>query len=317
MRPARVVPAPAALALALSALALASCSLMFDADVPQCSTTQDCLGRGAAFSSTTCVAARCVATTPPGDLVDAGAAADGSGVATDAGVNASLDPFRCVGKVRWPAPTNEPIVEHATFAGFVHGRVVPGLTAQVCSRADVDCAAPLATVVTDVNGKVDIPLTKGFLGYLQMVTAPDSLPGLMPMIISYMPPIFADATTTKLVAEKRDAAALAAAVGQLIDESRGLLSVIVLDCDGQTADGLQVELAKDDDKTNTFYFQGGLPAVERTETDSTGAVVLGNVRPGIVSVTSKNARTGKMVGSQAALVRAGTLTFVTLPPTPL
>lgn len=66
-------------------------------------------------------------------------------------------------------------------------------------------------MVSDVNGKVDIPLTKGFLGYLQMVTAPESLPGLMPKIGSYMPPIFADATTTKLVAGKRDVAALAAA----------------------------------------------------------------------------------------------------------
>lgn len=303
--------------LALGALALASCSLVFDADVPQCSTTQDCLGRGTAFAATTCVAARCVATTPTGDVADAGAASDGSSVATDAAADAGLDPFGCVGKVRWPAPTNEPIVEHATFAGFVDGRIVPGLTAQVCSRTDIDCSVPLATVVTDVNGKVDIPLTKGFLGYLQMVTAPDSLPGLMPMIVSYMPPIFADATTTKLVAGKRDVAALAAAVGQAIDESRGLLSVTVLDCDGQTAAGVQVELAKDDDKTATFYFQGGLPATGRTETDSTGSVVLGNVRPGIVSVTSKSARTGKMVGSQAALVRAGTLTVVYLPPTPL
>ena len=303
---------------ALGTLVLASCSLIVDSHVSQCATTADCVGRGAAFSGAVCVDTRCVSPPPIADLADAGGGADtGRASETDATVDAALDPWRCVGKVRTGPATQEPIVEHATFTSFLDQRPIPGLTARLCARADVDCESPLATVVSDAEGRADIPLTKGFLGFLEMKTAPVSLPGLMPMILPYSPPPFADLTSTKGVATTRDLGALAAAVGATVDTTRGMVFLTLQDCDGQAASGLQAELAQHDDKVSLYYLVGWLPSVTTTSTDDSGTMVIANVRPGLVTVNAKDASSGRKLGSQNVLARAGTITVVAMPPTPL
>lgn len=311
---------------AASALLLASCSVVLDADTPQCSSNHDCVIRGAAFEETTCVDSRCVKSPPVGTLS-----------AVDAGSPEALldpaNPWRCAGHVNWAVEPNDAIVDHKIFLNFVDERAVAGLTVELCGRADVECASPLATVQTDATGVADIPITKGFAGYLQMKTPPALLPGLMPVIAPYVLPPGLDptilappcagcvpagpTTSTMFVVTKSSAAALAAAVSTTLDPSRGLVFAVMGDCDNRIAAGVQFELEQADEKSARYYFEDGLPSAAPTETNDKGGAGFINVPPGIVTAKSRIAKTGQVIGSRSVLVRAGALTIFFFPPTPL
>jgi len=319
------IRARSAIVGAAGILALASCSLVLEPNTPQCSTTDDCVARGAAFAATTCVDSRCAAKAPVTTLsVDAGP--------PEAPYDPA-DPWRCVGHVTWPTPTTEPLVDREVFANFVDGRAVSGLTVEVCARADVGCTSPLATVVTDASGAAALPIAKGFAGYVQMKTPPASFPELLPMIVAYVVPPGLDPTATSQlcvacrassavgeaipVLSKRDATALSAAVSAVLDPSRGLLFARLGDCDGHITPGVQLELEQADEKTTRYYFEDGVPNLTSTWTTETGLAGFVNVRPGLVSLRARLASTGQLIGARTVLVRAGTLSALYFPPTPL
>jgi hypothetical protein len=311
---------------AASMLALASCSLVLDANAPQCSTTDDCVARGAPFASTTCVDSRCVSAPPITALSDADAAAP-------AAQEDLSDPWRCAGHVTWPEQAPDPLVDTETFANFANGQAIAGLSVDVCRRPDVECVSPLATVVTNAMGEASLPITNGFAGYLQLKTPPASFPGLMPTILPYIYPAGVDrsmknqlcggcvpvtiATTSVLVASKSNVAALVAVASATLEPSRGLILAYVGDCDNQIAKGVQLEVEQADERSSRYYFQDGLPNTAAKETTEGGLAGFVNVPPGVVSITSKLASTGQVIGTRTVLVRAGTLTVFFFPPTPL
>lgn len=309
-------PAPAGFLAVAAALVLAACSLVSDAQVAQCGTTSDCVARGASFASAVCVDSWCVAKEPVHELSLADA---GSEVATESDVDASLDPWRCVGHVTYPEATHAPIVDHATIFNTVDNRGIAGLHVEVCERADVGCMAPLSSVVTDDNGKVDVPLYDGFAGYLQMKTAPPSLPGLMPTLFSYLPPARAGMATMIPTVTVADIKAMGQLVQQEVDLGRGAMFILATSCDGTSMPGVEVEIvsAQTDAKTARYYFSGGLPAPEAKATDSSGLVTFANVPPGAVSLSAKLSATGQTLGVHSVVARAGTITGFYFPPTPL
>lgn len=310
-----------AMAATASALVLAACSLTLDANAPQCSTTADCVGRGAAFAEAICVDSRCAAkppvTTPS---IDAGA--------TEAADELS-GPFRCVGHVTWPAATSEPLIDHEVFVQGISGKGVAGLTVKSCGAVDVDCASPISTVQTDATGAASIPITKGFAGYLHLGPPPASFPALSPTIYAYVfPPGAAPGVTSHVcptcapevstpVVSTLEIGALASFLGISLDTSRGMLFLTALDCDNRPHAGIQVSLEQADGKVKRFYLQDGLPNAKLTETSVTGSAGFGNVPAGVVSVTLRLGKTGTLIGRRTVLVRAGTLTIMHVPPTPL
>ena len=312
----RLRPASAALLVAVAALALAACSLVSDAQVAQCATTADCTGRGASFANAVCVDSWCVAKTPVEELsaADAGLEAEAS---SDA--DAALDPWRCVGHVTYPIATNAAIVDHASFVNPVDNRGIAGLNVEVCERSDVGCAKPLASAVTDENGKLDIPLYDGFSGYLQMRTAPSSMPGLMPTLFSYLPPARAGRATLVPTVTLANVMAVGQLIHQQVDLDHGALFIVATSCDGIAMPGVELEIApaQTDAKTARYYFSGGLPAPEAKATNSTGLTGFVNVPPNSVSITAKLAATGQTLGVHTVVVRPGTLTGFYFPPTPL
>ncbi len=312
----RLRPASAALPVVAAALVLAACSLVSDPQVAQCGATSDCVARGASFASAVCVDSWCVAKTPVQELAAADA---GIEAAAETDVDAALDPWRCVGHVTYPGATHAPIVDHASFVNAVDNRAIAGLQVDVCERSDVGCVAPLASVVTDDNGKLDVPLYDGFAGYLQMKTAPPSMPGLMPTLFSYLPPARAGRTTLIPTVTSASVTAIGQLIHQELDLDRGALFIIATACDGTPMPGVEVEIApaQTDAKTARYYFSGGLPAREAKATNSTGLTGFVNVPPNIVTISAKLSATGQTLGVHTVVVRPGTLTGFYFSPTPL
>lgn len=310
-------PAPAGFMAVAATLVLAACSLVSDAQVAQCGTTSDCVARGASFASAVCVDSWCVAKAPVHELSLADA---GSAGATGADVDAALDPWRCVGHVTYPEATHVPVVDHAIIFNTIDNRGIAGLHVDVCERADVGCVAPLTSVVTGDDGKLDVPLYEGFAGYLQMKTAPPSIPGLMPTFFSYLPPARAGMATLIPTVTAADMKAMGQLVQQEVDLGRGaIVFILATSCDGTSMPGVEVEIApaQTDAKTARYYFSGGLPAPEAKATDSSGLVTFVNVPPGVVSLSAKLSATGQTLGVHSVVARAGTVTGFYFPPTPL
>jgi protocatechuate 3,4-dioxygenase beta subunit len=142
------------------------------------------------------------------------------------------------------------------------------------------------------------------------------MPTIEPLI--YPPGLDPSLLTTTMIAVSRSAlSALGASVGATLDPSRGVLAGTLTDCDNKPAAGVVFDVEQADEQTSSYYFQNGLPSVGRTATDEGGTAGFVNVPAGLVTVTTKLERTNQRIGSRTLLVRPGTLTAFSLPPTPL
>jgi hypothetical protein len=176
---------------------------------------------------------------------------------------------------------------------------VSDMTVRVCGLTDVDCVMPVADALRpDADGRLDIPLTEGFAGYLELrssTTVPSSFylnEGLRTM--TEFPFVAVTVATFE---------GLRAAVGVTADDSFGAIAVRTFDCQGVPAPSTVL--------TNNvggvpFYFANGLPDITRRETDDDGLAGYVNSPPGVTLLQSQ-LTDGTVVDRKSLIVRPGWL----------
>lgn len=264
-----------------------SCSLVLPADEVQCETTEDCIARGFP-ADTLCQQQVCVA--PPFDPI-----------------------WGCLGMVEEPVVVpGETHMYSQLVVDALTSLPIPAMAARLCSSVDINCDAPLVDVVpVDADGRMQVTVPSGFLGYFE-ITAADFMPTLLPI-----GPVVAD---TNPAAEKIQLArtvvvdSLARAAGFEVDPIKGHALSLLAACDGFGRAG--VSFSHDPATGDEFYLIGLSPDQAAVASDDSGNSGVFNVEPGFVNLTSTRHETGEFVGRQRVLIRAGHMTYTNLSPTP-
>jgi hypothetical protein len=307
------------------------CSVILSPAREQCSTTEDCRVRGAAFANTVCVDSLCQAASDP----------------------EPEGPWRCLGNPT-PPPVSTAATAHVSLpvCDSLRGCGLPiaGLTAKLCAKLDAGCTSPLPFDISYANGvfDFDVPASPmGFNGYLAIASPPElctdgmifgeatralcallpecnpaapdarcEIPAYPPVSFFFNPPVVADASVSRPLQITSTAAslAIAQAAGIVYDPTRGSLLVTALDCDGTRASGLSFSLENyQGNPSQTLYVENNIPSRALLATDATGVGIVIDVSPGFVTVVARDA-SGKRVGSAGAYVAPSSDSYITLVP---
>jgi hypothetical protein len=270
---------------ALAATSLAGCSLVVDADTPQCATDADCAARGASFAAAACEKNLCV-------------------VRASAPATENLE---CA------APTNNglPTVKYS-FAVQLPAGAGPGAATsfrvQACQQLDVDCQEPAAGPFDVAAGtSYDFPLPQGFLGFFQIVGE-----GTLPALYFVPRPIVTDTVGwSPTVISEEVLAQLAAAAGVSLDPASGVVIASVRDCNGAPIEGATVTASEG--QAIRYYFVNNLPVLSALETSVQGAVGFANV-PATTIALNGVSRSGQHFAPVSVRVKSGSLSFVEVRP---
>jgi hypothetical protein len=249
--------------------------------------------------------------TPPSGASDAG---------QDAGPDWSREvEWNCLGKVTASTPQSSTARLNAYFVTYElagpAGRVTVPLQVRACGAGDADCAAPLAQSPTNANAEVglDVPTgTSGFGGYLSVTGA-----GYAKTRAWFSPPVTADTTlgsNARGVPTPQALDAIAGAISETVDPSRGHLIVRARNCFGSNAVHVSLSVDGADGQSRTFYYAGSAPSPSARETDSTGLCGALNLPTGPATV--RWSVSGKRIGELAVSIEAGTVTTLGASPLP-
>jgi hypothetical protein len=291
------------------ATALTGCELWLNVDGPQCTTDQNC--RELVGLGYTCgTAGVCVAPI----------------VKPDAGDDkpALPDRWACLGKppTSFVADPDMTVQVRMDAVDFNTLRVPPGLEAQVCRPADVECAEPIAShVQPGSDGFFAFTLPYGFDGFF-IFTAPNIVPSLLYRNRPYIDSVTTSGPALASEATLEDISKLA---GRPRDPTTGVAILEVRDCKDAAGDGVQFDSVAGEDP---FYFEGSLPGRLLTATtisNSLGAnreprAVGGfsNLTPGYITfqahLAATQAATQDPVARHTLQIRAGYITYTRIFP---
>lgn len=309
----------------LGSVASLGCTVLMDPGREQCSTTQDCVARGAAFAASVCVDSLCQ--------------------------EAVVDPWRCLDHPPPAAPTTATVHVSVRVCDSLRGcsLVLRGLTAKLCAKLDAGCTNPILADVRNTNGvfEFDAPTGLfGFDGYLQISAPPElctdrdvfggasdtvcallpqcdpaapdercAIPPYSPTLQFFNPPIVADVELSTLqIVSTASSLGIAQAAGVVYDPAQGSLLVTAQDCDGAGAAGLAFSMDDHPASTGqTLYLENNIPTRARQQTDATGIGLFIGLPEGFVNVVARDSE-GTKVGSVGAFVAASSTSYTTLAP---
>jgi hypothetical protein len=207
-----------------------------------------------------------------------------------------------------PADAERRWVYSTRALSFLTGQVIPGLSVRACREADVNCDQPLTEArVADADGWVDVPVTEGFTGYFEF-TAPTIVPAIL--VYNELQQNSGSLRNPLAMLEVDAVATLSAALGRPQNASLGLFITTVYDCNGLTAEGIELTHDRGGDP---WYLVDGLPSFAARSTAQQGVGGFVNVSPGISAV--RMLKDGKPLGTpQSAFIRAGWSTAVVWDP---
>lgn len=292
----------------LAAAAIApACSLLASTDGVQCTTDADCASRG--FSGATCEASVCV-TASTSDAGDAGSDADTK--------------WGCVGSVTWGVQDpSETVLYRGRFLTALTELPIADLEVKACGRLDADCTTPFATAKTDAEGYANLLVPKYFNGFYEFNPPVDS--GIMPSISLALPPpetsAQADASIPAAISVHLITAtafnSLLNQIGATPDPQLGHIFGLILDCTGVPAARVSLHASPITPSTIAYYTTAsGVPSVTAQETAQAGEAGFVNLPPGSAQLTATANDASKKVGEYATTVRAGTITYLPMPPSP-
>lgn len=272
-----------------AALISAGCSLVVDAESPQCRSDADCAARGASFADTVCRQQLCVADDEAG-----------SGDTTD-------EPLGCAAAV--PSGAENVTYSFATLLPIAGGPLAESpFSIMACEQLDLECDAP-------VLGAVEVPpgvthafeLPSGFSGFFQ-ITHPGTLPALYFMS---RPVVTETVGWSPTLLSGEILAQLAGAASTPLDPNSGLVIASVRDCNGEPLSGATV--ASSADSALRYYIVNSLPVLSATETGPQGAVAFASV-PASTIVLNGETASGARLAPVSVRVRAGFISLVELRP---
>lgn len=287
-----------------------------------CTTATTCASDAACVSAATCklgcnsLDAACIE-----KCVGAGATASDLSKNVKSACGAECDVGKqvaCNGNVAFPkvGPTVSTVHVVLPISGAGSPAPVVGAQVKACGKVDIDCSSPVApAATTDAQGHAtfDLPVTEllgGFNG-LFLITAP----GYVPTQAFYNPPLAGDQTLpTSPILRDIEFAGATSALGVTPDPERGHIILVIQDCELNAIPGATIEVSSADAKATLGYFQGGFPTQSAIATDGAGLAGAFNLPPGSVSATAILG--GKPVGRGQALIKKGTITLLSVVPSP-
>jgi hypothetical protein len=273
----RFLPALAALFFATT-----GCSVLVSTDAEQCAVDADCAARGAAFAGTVCLEHVCQLKPDP--------------------------KWGCIGHVE-PPKAGGMITASLQLIDIVSGSPVKNVTVKLCSKYDPSCSSPLGTPTVGADGFVSSTVATDFQGYFDIQG-----PGYMPALT------FIDGTATStnpevLLVPPAIASTLAEGAKVMLDPAAGLVLSRTVDCQGKASPGVSVSIFPSEKETRFYVIASGVsPGATATDNDGNSGFV--NVAPGTPTITATLGAGGKEIGKITTLVRAGSLTYQLVAPTP-
>lgn len=267
---------------------------------------------------------------------------------------APAGPWRCLeAPDQPPMPSSSTATVRFQACDFISGCTAPvtGLSARLCDKLDVGCNSPRQVDIRDTEGQieVDVPTaSRGFDGYLEVSTglAPcfdtevfgDAALGLLcqlapecdpaaptqacdvpiysPVLWFFNPPVVADIDVPiplQLYPSASLPRVIDAAGGELAPET-GAVFMTAVDCDGQPAAGISLEIAEHEDEAVALYFDSGVISNTISETDATGVGGFIRIPPGFVEITGRN-RDNEPVAKVGVQASPTFVTYTVLAPT--
>ena len=183
-------------------------------------------------------------------------------------------------------------------------------TPVLCSKLDLECQAPLATLAMNAEGVVAIPLEPGFEGYVSIEGT-----GLIPTLVFLDTSSAASSWTSEISILTRPMldALLREVAGAPLSSDKGLAIFTADDCLGQSTAGVSYELLSDDDN-RPFYMLGGLPSFDAATTDSSGRGGFADVSPGVLSISARLDDMSVPFATAGVIVKAGAVSYAGLAP---
>lgn len=184
-------------------------------------------------------------------------------------------------------------------------------TVALCDLFDESCASPLAQAQSDDGGDAQMVLPPGFGGYFQI--SGSALPtNLVYLAGAHVGPTGLDLTVYT--------GATLAMTAQLVtppaDPSGAVVSLQVLDCRGEPAPGVSLNIESNGTGAREAYFVGGGATMSTgaRATDASGIAFAFDVPAGWVGVVGMRASDATPVGGAIGLARAGAVTSILLTP---
>jgi hypothetical protein len=263
------------------------------------------------------------------------------------------DPWHCLDAPEQPVtPRSETATVRFMACDFISNCSVPvtGLSARLCDKLDVGCNNPRLTDIRDTNGviEVDVPTgDHGFDGYLEVSTrlAPcfdteafgDAERGLLCTLVPecdpavptaacdipvyaqvlwfFNPPVVAD-IAQPIPLELYPSASLPLivdAAGGSLAPGTGSVFMTAIDCNGQPAPGVTLDIAEYEDEATPLYFDSGVISNTVSETDSSGVGGFIRIPPGFVEITGLN-RDAEPVAEVGVHANPAFVTYTVLSP---
>lgn len=269
--------------------AIGGCSVVVDADRPQCSKDADCVQRGAAFADSICSAGICRA-------------------------NPNAAQWECPAGPSNMNPAYK-LTLHLTDA--VLQKQLPGVTAQLCRKLDISCSSPSNTTVSDATGTLSMQVEAGFDGYLTL-----SGNMLVPELYAIAPPRTGDLEATTSLLSPTAVSGLTQAAGGTWLMDHGLVLLDATDCAGGKLANVSFSVAggAKDSSTYVFYTVKSFPTMGAVGTDESGYGGVINLLPGVATISANLSAKGggtRQVGNVSLNVRAGYISFSNVSPSSL
>ncbi len=265
------------------------------------------------------------------------------------------DPWGCLDGPAGPATPQSPTATVRFLAcDFISNCSVPvtGLSARLCDKLDIGCNNPRVTGIRDTNGvlEVDVPTgVRGFDGYLEVSTsvarcydtetfgnaargllctlAPEcdpvaptaacDIPVYAQVLWFFNPPVVAD-IEQPIPLQLYPSASLPLivdAAGGSLAPGTGSVFMTAVDCNGQPAPGVTLEIAEYENQATPLYFDSGVISNTVSETDASGVGGFIRIPPGFVEVTGLN-RDAEPVAEVGVQANPAFVTYTVLAPAP-
>jgi hypothetical protein len=170
---------------------------------------------------------------------------------------------------------------------------------------------PIATVMTDMQGKAKLMVPANFAGYMQQTERTDYVPAMY-----FMPaqlPMDGQLSNFPLVPSAAFSG-LAIALGARPDADRGHAMLIVEDCKRTAMAGIQFTSPQADMSAVAFYVRDQIPTSSAMVTPPEGDGGFANLPAGTVEIVATELKTGLVINTVTVLVRAGFITTAYIRP---
>jgi len=229
-----------------------------------------------------------------------------------------------VGRIDPPSPPTGQFEVGIQAVDSQTEQLLPGVTVKACSKDAIDCTgkAPFGEGTTGPDGVANIPIligaigASGYPGFLEITRD-----GYYPMLLWFDPPvtistfIAIDLFSKTLLDEELRSSDLA------LDDKRGAVDVVAVDCHRVAASGASVHASTADASSRTAYVRdraaaGQLLDFTAKTTITTGAGIVFNVPPGPTEVSTRVEDLCLETAKSSIVVRAGAMSLVILGPLP-